>query len=153
MRLVCSSSPGSEAWQGSQRWRRADRGVDTALAGGSQREDQLGSRGEDTAFGAYILSTLQENAGFLVKFSPTDESTRYSTYSLWNKAPKSDTPAPSTPLAAIEHAEISPQLMEYFAFKALPGQTGDEGTCHEMVERIVQQIAEMDYAFKRFLWL
>nr|XP_031862627.1 uncharacterized protein CI109_002125 [Kwoniella shandongensis]KAA5529699.1 hypothetical protein CI109_002125 [Kwoniella shandongensis] len=139
--------------------------------------------------GAYILSTLQEasrdpqeNTGFLINFSPTNESTRYSTYSLRNKAPETSTTTPSDDsIPALEHADIDPDATEFFAFKAMPGQTGDEGTCKEVVDHIVQQIAEvckrddividqdivsvaeaesstsilakMDYAFKRFLWL
>ncbi|OWZ73355.1 hypothetical protein AYX14_01249 [Cryptococcus neoformans] len=143
--------------------------------------------------GAYILSTLQEasrdpkeNAGFLINFSPADESTRYSTYSLRNKAapatPTKRTTAatPSTPTPSVEHAIINPDVTEYYAFKALPGQSGD-ATCAETVNQIVEQIAEackrndlvvekdivslteaesstsllakMDYAFKRALWL
>lgn len=44
--------------------------------------------------GAYILSALQEagrdateNAGLVIRFSPADESTRYSTYSIRNREP------------------------------------------------------------------
>ncbi|OCF38942.1 inositol polyphosphate-5-phosphatase F [Kwoniella heveanensis CBS 569] len=144
--------------------------------------------------GAYILSTLQEasrdpkeNSGFILNFSPTDESTRYSTYSLRNKAPatpekaKATSTTPSTPIPSVEHALIDPDATEYYAFKAMPGHTGDEGTCQEEVNSIVEDIAKvckkddlvedkdvvslaeaesstslldkMDYAFKRFLWL
>ncbi|WWD20804.1 hypothetical protein CI109_105281 [Kwoniella shandongensis] len=134
-----------------------------------------------------ISPTLEEkilvlNTGFLINFSPTNESTRYSTYSLRNKAPETSTTTPSDDsIPALEHADIDPDATEFFAFKAMPGQTGDEGTCKEVVDHIVQQIAEvckrddividqdivsvaeaesstsilakMDYAFKRFLWL
>ncbi|WVO16924.1 hypothetical protein L204_104610 [Cryptococcus depauperatus] len=137
--------------------------------------------------GAYILSTLQEasrdpreNAGFILVFSPADESTRYSTYSLRNKAAPLPHPA-STPLPSVEHAAINPNMTEYFAFKALPGQTGVDESCQELVDQVVKQIvqackkddmvvekdivslteaesstsllAKMDYAFKRALWL
>ncbi|KAL1412508.1 hypothetical protein Q8F55_000254 [Vanrija albida] len=104
--------------------------------------------------GAYILSALQEagrdpveNAGFIVNFSPADESTRYSTYSLRNREPPSpetaasatpisdyfasesaadaDTPTakptpPDTPMARVKIADVDPTKTEYFAFKALP---------------------------------
>ncbi|TXT12958.1 hypothetical protein VHUM_01359 [Vanrija humicola] len=103
--------------------------------------------------GAYILSALQEagrdpteNAGFILNFSPADESTRYSTYSLRNREPPSpenagsgtpisdyfasgsadgDTPkgkaaAPDTPKAQVKVADVDPTKTEYFAFKALP---------------------------------
>ncbi|OCF78932.1 inositol polyphosphate-5-phosphatase F [Kwoniella mangroviensis CBS 8886] len=141
--------------------------------------------------GAYILSTLQEasrdpkeNYGFLVNFSPTDESTRYSTYSLRNKllsVPQDSAPTPGTPKPSVKHALIDPDVTEFYAFKAIPGHTSDEGTCQESVNNAVKQIAEackdeelivekdivslaeaesatsildkMDYAFKRFLWL
>nr|XP_019007811.1 inositol polyphosphate-5-phosphatase F [Kwoniella pini CBS 10737]OCF46592.1 inositol polyphosphate-5-phosphatase F [Kwoniella pini CBS 10737] len=139
--------------------------------------------------GAYILSTLQEasrdpkeNYGFVINFSPSNESTRYSTYSLRNKMPSvPQTSLPETPLASVEHANINPDITEYYAFKAMPGHTGEDGTCEEMVNHVVEQIAEvckkdnllvhkdivslaeaesstsildkMDYAFKRFLWL
>ncbi|WWC98268.1 hypothetical protein V866_005159 [Kwoniella sp. B9012] len=141
--------------------------------------------------GAYILSTLQEasrdpkeNYGFLVNFSPTNESTRYSTYSLRNKlpsVPQDSTPTPGTPKPSVKHALIDPDVTEFYAFKAIPGHTSDEGTCQESVNNAVKQIAEvckdeelivekdivslaeaesatsildkMDYAFKRFLWL
>ncbi|WVQ86142.1 hypothetical protein IAT38_008310 [Cryptococcus sp. DSM 104549] len=124
--------------------------------------------------GAYILSTLQEasrdpkeNAGFIVHFSPIDESTRYSTYSLRNKAPHVDPPAtPTTPIPSVEHAVVDPSAAEYFAFKALPGHAPHDETCKETVDRIVRELADackrddlvveqdiMDYAFKRFLWL
>ncbi|WRT70820.1 uncharacterized protein IL334_007819 [Kwoniella shivajii] len=130
---------------------------------------------------AYILSTLQENYGFLINFSPTNESTRYSTYSLRNKLPSPAESTPETPVAEVEHANINPDLTEYFAFKAMPGHTGNEGSCQELVNNAVNQISEvckrddlvieqdivslveaasstsildkMDYAFKRFLWL
>ncbi|ODN90157.1 inositol polyphosphate-5-phosphatase F [Cryptococcus wingfieldii CBS 7118] len=141
--------------------------------------------------GAYILSTLQEasrdpkeNAGLIIQFSPADESTRYSTYSLRNKAPPPSATSSEhplhTPLPSVEHASIDPLAKEFFAFKALPGQSGD-ATCMETVKDIVSQLekackrdglvvekdivslteaessttllAKMDYAFKRALWL
>ncbi|WVW80546.1 hypothetical protein I302_102531 [Kwoniella bestiolae CBS 10118] len=80
-----------------------------------------------------------------------------------------------------EHALIDPDVTEFYAFKAIPGHTSEEGTCQELVNNAVKQIAEackddelieekdivslaeaesatsildkMDYAFKRFLWL
>lgn len=105
--------------------------------------------------GAYILSALQEagrdtveNAGFVVHFSPADEGTRYSTYSIRakeavptpppakallgtptkSKKTKSSTPTPTpsksgtpkTPPAVVEHAAVDPDADEFFAFKALP---------------------------------
>ncbi|WWC72700.1 uncharacterized protein I206_106664 [Kwoniella pini CBS 10737] len=105
-----------------------------------------------------------------------------STYSLRNKMPSvPQTSLPETPLASVEHANINPDITEYYAFKAMPGHTGEDGTCEEMVNHVVEQIAEvckkdnllvhkdivslaeaesstsildkMDYAFKRFLWL
>ncbi|WWC92418.1 uncharacterized protein L201_007375 [Kwoniella dendrophila CBS 6074] len=123
--------------------------------------------------GAYILSTLQEasrdskeNYGFVITFSPINESTRYSTYSLRNKLPSVAQTTTDTPLPSIEHAKVEPGISEFYAFKAMPGHTGDEGTCQELVNNIIKQIAEvhkiddlivekdiMDYAFKRFLWL
>ncbi|WVR08702.1 hypothetical protein IAU60_005760 [Kwoniella sp. DSM 27419] len=140
--------------------------------------------------GPYILSTLQEasrdpkeNYGFIVNFSPADESTRYSTYSLRNRLPMAPPSAalPSTPQPSVEHASINPDLTEYYAFKAIPGYTGDEGNCQEVVDHVVDDIDrvckrddlvveqdivslaeaaastsildKMDYAFKRFLWL
>ncbi|KAK6906312.1 hypothetical protein I203_100297 [Kwoniella mangroviensis CBS 8507] len=126
----------------------------------------------------------KENYGFLVNFSPTDESTRYSTYSLRNKllsVPQDSAPTPGTPKPSVKHALIDPDVTEFYAFKAIPGHTSDEGTCQESVNNAVKQIAEackdeelivekdivslaeaesatsildkMDYAFKRFLWL
>ncbi|XAO27080.1 hypothetical protein I312_105922 [Cryptococcus bacillisporus CA1280] len=136
----------------------------------------------------FNYSLEKVNAGFLINFSSTEESTRYSTYSLRNKAapttptkrPKSTTATPSTPTPSVEHAIVNPDVTEYYAFKALPGQSGD-ATCAETVNQIVEQIAEackrddlviekdvvslteaasstsllakMDYAFKRALWL
>jgi hypothetical protein len=101
--------------------------------------------------GAYILSPLQEasrdpaeNAGFIINFSPINESSRYSTYSFRNQpavpSPRSptaspikspatsplhpssdaDTDTPSTPLPDVEHAAVDPGASEFFAFKALP---------------------------------
>lgn len=96
--------------------------------------------------GAYILSALQEagrdtveNAGFAVHFSPVDEGTRYSTYSIRPKEPEAPPPArtllgtpkktpsksskpgtPKTPTAVVEHAAVDPDASQYFAFKALP---------------------------------
>ncbi|WWC65302.1 uncharacterized protein I303_107919 [Kwoniella dejecticola CBS 10117] len=122
-----------------------------------------------------------KNYGFVINFSPTNESTRYSTYSLRNKLPSVPQTAPETPQPSVEHASINPDITEFYAFKAMPGHTGEDGTCQEMVNHVVEQIAEvyktedlvvqkdivslaeaesstsildkMDYAFKRFLWL
>ncbi|KAL0242017.1 hypothetical protein I308_106191 [Cryptococcus tetragattii IND107] len=120
--------------------------------------------------GAYILSTLQEASRDPKEVAPTTPT----------KKPKSTTATPSTPTPSVEHAIVNPDVTEYYAFKALPGQSGD-ATCAETVSQIVEQIAEackrddlviekdvvslteaasstsllakMDYAFKRALWL
>ncbi|KAL7420820.1 hypothetical protein Q5752_004773 [Cryptotrichosporon argae] len=107
--------------------------------------------------GAYILSPLQEasrdpseNAGFMVHFSPANESTRYSTYSIRNKSPASPvrvkaqgarvagsptsaasgSPSvpltPGTPTPHVEHAPVS-AAQEYFAFKVLPREFAGRG--------------------------
>lgn len=113
-----------------------------------------------------------QNAGFILTFSPLDESTRYSTYSLRNKL-------------GAEQAKT-----EFYAFKVLPREfvsevydSDDESsakeTCRDIASRIARRISEigkievldgdvvslaeaqnatsivakLDYAFKRFLWL
>ncbi|BEJ10777.1 hypothetical protein CspHIS471_0101990 [Cutaneotrichosporon sp. HIS471] len=99
--------------------------------------------------GAYILSALQEagrdateNAGFVVRFSPADEGTRYSTFSIRakdvatpapksllgtptklkrsSKSPASTPKTPKTPEAVVELSAVNPDADEFFAFKALP---------------------------------
>ncbi|ORY31290.1 SacI homology domain-domain-containing protein [Naematelia encephala] len=122
--------------------------------------------------GAYILSVLQEagrdpveNAGFILNFSPANESTRYSTYSIRNKAQPVSSSAPTlktpgTPTIDVEHAPINPDSSEFFAFKVLPREfitrgassfAADEDddayadvneTCQAVVERIVRRIRE-----------
>ena len=71
-----------------------------------------------------------QNAGFVIHYSPVDESTRYSTYSLRNKAP-----------AEVEVATT------FNAFKVLPsefGQHEDESdkadSCEIVADRIVRVI-------------
>ncbi|KAK4688765.1 phosphatidylinositol 4-phosphatase, partial [Tremellales sp. Uapishka_1] len=122
--------------------------------------------------GAYILSPLQEasrdpdeNAGFVINFSPIDESTRFSTYSIRNKpssSPASPSKPPSTPGMDVEHSSVNPLGGEYFAFKALPrefiargastvvedsddevdlgAQTGE--SCLAVVDRLVKRVQE-----------
>lgn len=105
----------------------------------------------------------------MIHFSPLDESTRYSTYSLRNKAP----------------SDVSPEAT-FYAFKVLPSEFAqDDGshkadTCEVVTDRVVGAIQaqyrdilveardivslgeaqqntglleRVDYAVKRFLWL
>lgn len=99
----------------------------------------------------------------MINFSPQDEQTRYSTYSIRNKVQK--TPAtpdpPSTPLPSVEHADINPLLTEYYAFKVLPREFITRGastvndddlddadisevgeTCQAVTERAVKRIRD-----------
>lgn len=99
----------------------------------------------------------------MINFSPADEQTRYSTYSIRNKV--QETPAtpttPSTPLPSIEHADINPYLTEYYAFKVLPREFVTRGastvndddlddadvsevgdTCRAVTERAVRRIRD-----------
>ena len=108
--------------------------------------------------GAYILSALQEagrdpneNAGFLIRFSPADEDTRYSTYSIRNTRRESDAASVST-ASAMDHeeSEVDPNASEVYAFKVLPRDfedayedEDDEGsatTCLEMAAKISRRI-------------
>lgn len=70
-----------------------------------------------------------QNSGFLVNFSPHDEQTRYSTYSIRNKAaePPATPTTPTTPLPSVEHADINPLLTEFYAFKVLPREFTTSG--------------------------
>lgn len=83
--------------------------------------------------GAYIISALQEagrdpkeNAGFIMRFSTENESTRYSSYSIRNNQRRrassqgeDEPPAvPGTPL--IEDTPKSDGGPEFYAFKVLP---------------------------------
>lgn len=67
-------------------------------------------------------SLTSQNSGFIINFSPQDEQTRYSTYSIRNKVsePPVTPTTPSTPLPSVEHADIDPLSSEYYAFKVLP---------------------------------
>ncbi|ORX40908.1 SacI homology domain-domain-containing protein [Kockovaella imperatae] len=119
--------------------------------------------------GAYILSPLQEagrdvseNAGFIVSFSPVHEDTRYSTYSLRNRAGHgigSPTTSPEVnELETRQRDDLDPHTTEFFAFKILPrefavrptsiedSETDDEGganeTCRQAADRIVKRISD-----------
>ena len=122
--------------------------------------------------GSYILSPLQEasrdpaeNAGFIINFSPTHEDTRYSTYSIQNRAghglsnpiasPNTadlpdDQPAPAPPI---------PLGTVFFAFKVLPREFAVRGpsgavdseeedaastseTCRQVADRIVKRVRD-----------
>jgi len=94
----------------------------------------------------------------VISFSPTDESTRYSTYSIRNKPEPASSP-PGTPVPHIEHSEIDPLAANFFAFKILPlefniqdtsalpddeeAQETDRGeTCRAVSARVVDRIRE-----------
>ncbi|CAD6587952.1 MAG: hypothetical protein TREMPRED_004898, partial [Tremellales sp. Tagirdzhanova-0007] len=119
---------------------------------------------------AYILSTLQEagrdpeeNSGFLIRFSPLNESTRYSTYSIPNKVSSpSSVVLPDRAALENEHAEVNLVSSEFFAFKILPREFNEPGastavsdsddelnieaengeTCKAVTERVVRRINE-----------
>lgn len=99
----------------------------------------------------------------MLNFSPANEQTRYSTYSIRNKVhePPNTPTTPSTPLPSVEHADINPHLTEYYAFKVLPREFVTRGastvndddlddadisevgdTCRAVTERAVKRIRD-----------
>ena len=121
--------------------------------------------------GSYILSPLQEasrdpaeNAGFILNFSSMHEDTRYSTYSIRNRAGhglSNPTASPSVPdLPVDQHHPLPTSLdTEFFAFKVLPREFAVHGpsgvidseeedaastneTCRQVADRIVKRIRD-----------
>ncbi|EIW70203.1 hypothetical protein TREMEDRAFT_30281 [Tremella mesenterica DSM 1558] len=110
--------------------------------------------------GAYILSPLQEasrdpleNYGFVLNFSPSNEDTRYNTYSIRNRRGPGPDSSPSTPLLEDKSLDSN----QSFAFKVLPrefiakgassGQIDEDDisidsgdTCKAAAERIVEKV-------------
>ncbi|KAJ9103285.1 hypothetical protein QFC21_002708 [Naganishia friedmannii] len=108
--------------------------------------------------GAYILSPLQEagrdpeeNAGFLIRFRPAKNDTRFTSYSMMNSPPVS--PAKSRAKLPADKDAAENEETEFFAFKALPREfvhpgadededddRGKDETCREVVAKIVDRI-------------
>ncbi|KAJ9101480.1 hypothetical protein QFC19_005131 [Naganishia cerealis] len=108
--------------------------------------------------GAYILSPLQEagrdpeeNAGFMIRFRPAKNDTRFSSYSMMNSPPVS--PAKSRTQTPNDKDTVDIEDTEFFAFKALPREfvlpgagedddndRGKDETCKEVVDKIVDRI-------------
>ena len=113
---------------------------------------------------AHLTPAHCQNAGFLLNFSPLHEDTRYSTYSMHNRADSLSSPA--TSLAFLTKSNMSAPLetpanhleSEFFAFKVLPREfvTGptvnvDEDeteevmageTCRMVADKIVKRIRD-----------
>lgn len=89
-------------------------------------------------------------------FSPADEATRYSTYSLRNRIEtdnghSTQPGTPGTPTPTVEHADINPLATEFFAFKVLPLEFASEDTededrgesCSTVGSEIVNRVASV----------
>ena len=111
-----------------------------------------------------VPAYIWQNAGFIIRFSPINDSTRYSTYSVRNKVASSPLSlvTPDTPVPQVEHAELNLLASEFFAFKVLPrefiapgartavsdsddeyGIEAENGeTCKAVTEKVVKRIHE-----------